>query len=77
LLSLAREGSPVLIIEPIAKHVSSWWSEWKEPWIAAGGQENEWRFPVKLPEHLLLMDKAAGLDHRELTGRSFWIPGRD
>jgi hypothetical protein len=27
-----------------------------------------------LPESLALMDKAAGLDHRELTGRSLWIP---
>jgi hypothetical protein len=26
-----------------------------------------------LPEKLALMDKAAGLDHRELTGRSLWI----
>jgi hypothetical protein len=26
-----------------------------------------------LPEALAMMDKAAGLDHRELTGRSLWM----
>jgi len=75
LLSAARHGSPVLVIEPIARRVSSWWSEWADKWLAAGGREDEWRFTVPLPERLALMDKAAGLDHRELTGRSLWIGG--
>jgi len=76
LLSVARQGSPVLVIEPIARSVASWWSDWAREWIAAGGREDEWRFSVQLPETLALMDKAAGLDHRELTGRSMWIPRR-
>jgi hypothetical protein len=29
-----------------------------------------------LPDTLALMDKAAGLDHRELTGRSMWMPAK-
>jgi len=74
LLSAARLGSPVLVIEPIARSVASWWPDWAGEWIAAGGREDEWRFSVQLPEALALMDKAAGLDHRDLTGRSLWIP---
>ena len=74
MLSAARQGSAVLVIEPIARSVASWWPHWAREWNAAGGREDEWRFRVPLPESLALMDKAAGLDHRELTGRSLWIP---
>jgi len=73
LLSVARQGAPVLVIEPIAKSVAAWWPEWAREWITSGGREDEWRFSVPLPDSLALMDKAAGLDHRELTGRSLWI----
>jgi hypothetical protein len=76
LLSAARHGAPVLIIEPIARRVTSWWHEWAAEWITAGGREDQWRFPMQLPESLALLDKAAGLDHRELTGRSLWLPGQ-
>jgi len=75
LLSAAREGAPVLVIEPIARRLTSWWDEWARAWKAVGGRNDEWRFAVQLPERLALMDKAAGLDHRELTGRSLWLPG--
>ena len=63
------------VIEPIARRLTSWWDEWAREWKAAGGREDEWRFAVELPDRLALMDKAAGLDHRELTGRSLWLPG--
>ena len=73
-LKVARNGCPVLIIEPIARRLTSWWGEWASEWKSAGGREDDWRFRVTLPERLALMDKAAGLDHRELTGRSLWLP---
>jgi hypothetical protein len=73
-LKVARNGAPVLVIEPIARRITSWWDEWARDWIAAGGRADEWRFRVELPERLALMDRAAGLDHRELTGRSLWLP---
>jgi len=74
-LAAARRGSPVLVIEPIAKKLSPWWDDWAHDFAAAGGRSDEWRFPVVLPERLALMDKAAGLRHRELTGRSLWLAG--
>jgi predicted RNA methylase len=70
----SRRGSSVLIVEPIARRLTSWWDNWAREVTAAGGMENSWRFPVKLPERLALMDRAAGLVHRELTGRSLWLP---
>jgi hypothetical protein len=75
-LSAAQRGSPILIVEPIARRLSPWWDEWAADFLSAGGRNDEWRFPIVLPERLALMDKAAGLDHRELTGRSLWLPGR-
>jgi SAM-dependent methyltransferase len=70
----AASGFPVLIVEPIARRVSSWWEAWAAEWRAIGGRADEWRFRAELPERLALMDRAAGLDHRELTGRSLWLP---
>lgn len=73
-LTAASAGAPVLVIEPIARRLTSWWDEWARDWKQAGGREDEWRFQVDLPQRLALMDKAAGLDHREITGRSLWFP---
>ena len=70
----ARNGAPVLLVEPIARRVAAWWEEWAKEWRSTGGRADEWRFRVELPERLALMDRAAGLDHRELTGRSLWLP---
>jgi methyltransferase family protein len=75
LLKTAENGSPVLIVEPIARRSTPWWDDWSREWLGAGGRDDEWRFPIDLPERLALMDKAAGLNHRELTGRSLWLPG--
>jgi hypothetical protein len=73
---LKTSGSrPVLVIEPVARRLTSWWGEWVRDWLNMGGREDEWRFRVDLPEPLALMDRAAGLDHRELTARSLWLPG--
>jgi len=71
---IARGAAPVLVIEPIARQLTPWWNEWARDWTAIGGREDEWRFRVDLPERLALMDRAAGLNHRELTGRSLWLP---
>src|SRR5262249_37466098 len=75
-INTARGGAPVLIVEPIARRLTSWWDDWAHEWTALGGRHDEWRFRLDLPEALRLMDKAAGLDHRELTGRSLWLPAR-
>ena len=72
--TVAENGAPVLVIEPVARRLTSWWDEWARECKQAGGREDEWRFRVDLPERLALMDKAAGLDHRELTARSLWLP---
>lgn len=75
-LTAAKRGGPVLVVEPVARRLTSWWDDWAKAFSEAGGRQDMWRFRVVLPARLKLMDKAAGLDHRELTGRSLWLPGK-
>ncbi len=75
LLDEARRGAQVLIVEPISLRVSPWWRDAASEMAAAGGRADEWRFAVDLPDRVRLLDKAAGLDHRELTARSLYCPG--
>lgn len=71
----ASAGATVLVVEPIARRVSPWWPAWRETFTRAGGREDEWRFLPSLPPALALLGKAAGLDTRELTGRSLALTG--
>jgi hypothetical protein len=73
LLSAAEHGARVLIVEPLSRRISRWWPEWEDVFRAAGGRADEWRFRVELPEIVRRLDKAAGLDHRELSGRTLWL----
>ena len=70
LFQAAREGHRVLIVEPIARGAARWWADWHRETLVEGGRVDEWRFGVELPELLGRLDRAAGLDHRELTARS-------
>ena len=76
LLAAAEAGSPVLIVEPIARRMSPWWSAWAGAFTRAGGRDAEWRIQPTLPPTLALLAKAAGLDARTLTGRSLSLRGR-
>jgi hypothetical protein len=69
-------GDRLLVVEPIARAVTPWWSRWQEAVVAAGGRADEWRFPVRLPAILAKLDRAAGLNHRELTARTLWLSSR-
>jgi hypothetical protein len=63
----------VLIVEPIAKSVTPWWSRWAARFEQRGGHEREFRFRVELPAIVRTLDHAAGLDHHELTARALWL----
>lgn len=75
LLDAHRAGASVLVVEPIARGVAPWWPRWAETVTLAGGRVDEWRFRTPLPPRLALLDRAAGLDHRELTARSSYLSG--
>jgi hypothetical protein len=73
LLDRARRRDPVLVVEPLAKFVAPWWMDWREAFMKVGGRSDEWRFNVDLPALVAKLDRATGLDHRELTGRSLYV----
>jgi SAM-dependent methyltransferase len=74
LIDAASRGARLLIIEPISRSISPWWDATASRLASAGGRADEWRFAVELPPLLHLLDTAAGLDHRELTARSIYVP---
>jgi methylase of polypeptide subunit release factors len=73
LLEAAGMGARVLIVEPIARGVTPWWGAAAARVGALGGRADEWRIAVDLPPMVRLFDKAAGLDHRELTLRTLYL----
>ncbi len=75
LLSAAQRGSPVLVIEPISRAAAPWWDTAAAEAAALGGRTDEWRIPMELPPLLALLDRSAGLNHRELKARSLLLPG--
>jgi hypothetical protein len=66
----ADGGARVLLIEPVARAVAPWWTTWRASFEARGGRSDEWRVRRALPATVEKLDRAAGLDHRELTARS-------
>jgi SAM-dependent methyltransferase len=73
LLDRGLAGDPVLILEPLARGIAPWWNEWARRFEAAGGRADEWRTRADLPPIVAKLDRAAGLDHRELTARSLFL----
>ncbi len=63
----------VLVVEPLARGAAPWWDAWAARVRAAGGRADQWRLRVDLPPIVAKLDRAAGLDHKELTARSTWI----
>ncbi len=75
LVDRGEKGNPILIVEPLARFVAPWWRAWQSTIERSGGRADEWRVRPGLPEITMKLDRATGLNHRELTGRSLWIPG--
>jgi hypothetical protein len=73
LLERAGGGDRLLIVEPLAKAALPWWTTWTNAFREAGGRADEWRFRVDLPPFVAKLDRAAGLNHREITGRSLFV----
>jgi len=73
LLEAHARGTRVLIVEPIARRIATWWDRWRHEFENARGLASEWRFNVALPSLPEKLGRAAGLDPRELTARTLWL----
>jgi SAM-dependent methyltransferase len=76
LVAHAKGGGSVLVVEPLAGFVAPWWGEWRRAGEEVGGRTDEWRLQTELPAIVAKLDRAAGMNHREITGRSLYMsPG--
>jgi SAM-dependent methyltransferase len=66
-------GDRVLIVEPLAGGAARWWNRWRDTIERAGGRADEWRVRIELPAIVAKLDRAAGLHHREIMGRSLFL----
>ena len=69
LLEAHQQGTRILIVEPIARRLATWWTGWEKAFTAAGGTPGEWRFAVPLPERQHQLGRAAGLDPARTHGQ--------
>jgi len=75
LVAHAKDGGSVLVVEPLAGFVAPWWGDWRRAFEEAGGRADEWRLKAELPPLVAKLDRAAGMNHREITGRSLYVRG--
>jgi len=73
LLELARQGGHVLILEPLARGVTPWWSGTAARVTASGGRADEWRFSIDPPLVVRQLGEAAGLNYRELKLQTLFL----
>jgi SAM-dependent methyltransferase len=73
LLTASDRGARVLVVEPISRAITPWWTETAARIVERGGRADEWRVPLDLPPLLKTLDHGAGLDHRELAFRTLFI----
>ena len=71
-----RRGAGMLIVEPIARSVTGWWTEWTTAFADVNVRADEWRFPSTLPAFLSEIAAGAGLSPRELTARTIYVAPR-
>jgi hypothetical protein len=74
LMSLAARGTPLLVVEPVARRLVPWWDAFAARAVSAGGRADEWRFPPILPPVLADLDEAAGFNRDALSARSVSFP---
>jgi hypothetical protein len=70
LVAHAVAGGHAIVVEPLAGFVAPWWGDWQRALAGVGGRAEQWRFRTPLPPIVEKLDRAAGLRHHEITGRT-------
>ena len=69
-------GASVLVLEPLARGAAPWWDELAAALAPAGCTSTLLKWRLQRPDWIERLDRAAGLDHRELGARVLWGPAR-
>ncbi|MBL8137018.1 MAG: methyltransferase [Acidobacteria bacterium] len=73
LLAAASRGARVLLVEPLSRKTSPWWSRWADAVVAAGGRADEWRVTLDLAPITARLGHAARLDAAGATARTLYL----
>jgi hypothetical protein len=72
----AARGVALLVVEPVAGAAAPWWEDWRRALEPMDVRSDEWRIRPTLPSIVERLDRAAGMNHRELTGRTLFVQRR-
>ena len=72
--SLAADGTPALVIEPIGRGATPWWREWHDALLPHHVREDAWSIEPRLPAAVCEVDAAAGFRREALTAKSLYVP---
>jgi hypothetical protein len=70
----ARAGARVLVLEPLAFQAAPWWEDAAARLAGAGIASAVCKVAIRRPELVAELDRASGLDHRELGARVLYGP---
>ena len=70
ILAVAAHGVTIVVVEPIATRLVSWWRSFAGRAAGAGARIDEWKFDTPLPPALADLDEAAGFRRESLSARS-------
>lgn len=75
LVRARREGSGVLVLEPVSGRVAPWWPEWEAAFAACGGRSDTWTLALDPPPLTRRLGVAAGLTPTGVKLRTVYAPG--
>lgn len=64
-----NQGGYLFVLEPISRAISPWWEKWGQPLLDQGANRGELKLNLSLPPLLAKLDKAAGMNHRQVKVR--------
>ncbi len=76
LVTVARDGGQLLIVEPLARGAAPWWDRWAAEFAPLGARVDEWKFRVALPPMLKELSARAGFQRDYLGARTIWVDAK-
>jgi SAM-dependent methyltransferase len=70
LVESARHGGGLLVVEPLARSLTPWWSSWVSALAPLGAATAEWKLHLALPDIVRRLGTAAGLTAGAVNARS-------
>jgi hypothetical protein len=73
LLAAARAGSRLVVVEPLARGATPWWTGWTDALTTVAARADEWKLSVDPPAIVRKLGDAAGLTATQVNIRTLVI----